>query len=171
MGLPYSISLGLAISLVSIFIGCAGLSKTSEGSCADLGTAILVDTSGKHLQLCQSGASIREFDIAIGRGGRDKHSQGDNRTPLGGYALGTPRGSDDFHLFIHVGYPTTSQRAQGYTGGDIGIHGPSRDWKWLGGLTTWHNWTKGCIAVGTDGEIEIIEKWVTDNRVKKVVLY
>lgn len=171
MGMPCGDSFKLAICLSLTITGCASLVRTPERSCTDLGTAILIDTKREQLQLCQSGVPVREFGVAIGRGGRDKHSEGDKRTPLGGYELGSVRGSVDFHRFIPVGYPTAIQQAQGYTGAAIGIHGPPRTWKWLGRLTTWVNWTRGCIAVGRDNDIETIEKWVTENRVQLVFLY
>ena len=159
----------LIIIISFLAISCTGIPKQSELSCDGQENIVRIDTERHRLLLCQSGNSVREFSVAIGRGGRDKQKNKDNRTPLGKYDLDFPRPSTDgFYLFIPVGYPTTSQREQGFTGGDIGIHGPPREWKWLGSMTTWKDWTRGCIAVGTDTEIEDIAKWVNEFRVKKV---
>ena len=87
--------------------------------------------------------------------------KGDKKTPLGEYRLSPPRPSvSGVRTFIHVGYPTRNQRNKGYTGGAIGIHGPTRD----GRLRN----TLGCISVKTNDEIDEIAQWVDDHRVRRI---
>ena len=51
--------------------------------------------------------------------------QGDRKTPLGSYPLGKPRLSEQFGIFISIGYPTLEQRRnEKNPGGAVGIHGP-----------------------------------------------
>ncbi len=130
-----------------------------------------MDTDAGRLHLCEGGRAVTTYPVTLGSGGVDKRRQGDKRTPRGTYRLGQPRGSKKYHRFIHVGYPTKAQRQQGYTGSAIGVHGPPRGAVWVGRiglsrLLTLFDVTDGCIAVGTDEEIEEIERFV---RAKKVV--
>lgn len=131
--------------------------------------AIVVDLKSSRLLLCD-GAEQASFPVALGRGGSGKAKQGDRRTPIGTYTLGSPRASERFHVFIPIGYPTAEQRAQGLTGRDVDIHGPTRIFRWAGRLNTLFGWTEGCVAVGSDEEIKRIAAWVTEKRPASVVL-
>ena len=103
------------------------------------------------------------FAVALGRSGIGKKREGDHRTPVGRYTLGKPRTSARFHVFIPVGYPTVEQKTAGFSGGDVGIHGPTRLFRWAGRLNTLFGWTDGCVAVGSDEEIDRIANWVNEN--------
>ncbi len=128
-----------------------------------------VVASSHELWLCQNGLGVARFQIAIGRGGLAKRRQGDGRTPVGTYALGAPRPSAQYGLFIPIDYPTRAQAASGFTGGSVGIHGPPR------GLTEPEypaasvDWTQGCIATGVDADIAIIAEFVRERRPVLVV--
>jgi murein L,D-transpeptidase YafK len=135
-----------------------------------LDTTIVVDTASHRLALCEGGSVARELSVAIGGGGVDKGREGDRKTPRGSYELGAPRVSQKFHVFIPVAYPTSAQRAEGRTGGDIGIHGPSRKHAWLGRLRNWVDWTDGCIAVATDDAIDAVVTWVARAKPRRVVI-
>jgi hypothetical protein len=132
--------------------------------CPGVGSVVVVDTATRVLCLCRDGQETGRFRVALGRGGLGKRLELDGKTPLGRYPLGTAIPSSRFHLFLPVGYPTPEQRARGYSGGAIGIHGPHVVFAWLGHWTTWPDWTQGCIAVGTQGEIEQIARWVASRR-------
>jgi murein L,D-transpeptidase YafK len=132
--------------------------------------SVVVDTGPHKLWLCADNKIVKEFKIAHGRGGVDKRKRGDNKTPLGEYPLGTPQPSNKFGIFIPIGYPTDKQLKKGFTGSDIGIHGPSRMFKWLGRITTWFDWTQGCIAVGTDDDISEIARWMKEKQVSKIII-
>ena len=129
----------------------------SEDPCSGYDTAVVVvDVHARSLWLCELGATQAHYPIALGRGGTGKRTAGDRKTPLGWYALGEPRLSDRFGVFIPISYPTLDQRKRGFTGGEIGIHGPQRRFEWAGSWNTHVDWTDGCIALGTlDEAIEV----------------
>ena len=135
-------------------------------------TAIVIDTAARRLHLCRDGARAETFMVALGISGVDKRRAGDNRTPLGSYRLGPPRASRWFHRFIPVQYPTAAQQRAGFSGGAIGIHGPPRGLETAARLAMLvaSDWTAGCIAVGTDDEIERIVAWVDAHQVRTVRL-
>lgn len=139
------------------------------GVCDDGSARIVVDASDQVLVLCAPGHPAEAFHVRLGRAGIDKRAEGDRRTPSGAYALDAPRPSNSgFHTFIPVGYPTDTQRAAGYTGSAIGIHGPP----WLvrvplrSSLLQWAmqahrpNTSAGCIGLDRVDEIEEIAAWV-----------
>lgn len=144
------------------------LAQASE--CPDGETVVVVDTSAHELNLCESGVLKKQFRVALGRGGTGKMKEGDNRTPLGTYAIGTPRPSARFGVFIPLGYPTKDQLAAGLTGANVGIHGPDRHFLWLERANLWFDWTAGCVAVGSDEAIQAIAAWVTAKKVRFVKL-
>ena len=99
-----------------------------------------------------------------------KTNKGDKKTPIGKYALGKPRPSKKYGTFIPIGYPNAEDKKKGYTGSAIGIHGPKRGFTWARSLNTMFDWTLGCIAVGTDSEVEEISAWIKKYRVEKITL-
>jgi murein L,D-transpeptidase YafK len=133
-------------------------------------TALLIDTSSHTMWMCQNNNEIAEFHISIGQCGIGKRCSGDKKTPLGEYELGLPKPSEKFRFFIPIGYPNAEQSSEGYTGGNIGIHGPHRGSLWLGKDSTMVDWTYGCIAVSTDEDIIAVAQWVQDQVVKKVII-
>lgn len=136
--------------------------------CADKGTALYVDATHRTLWLCESGKAIEAMPVALGKGGLDKRVEGDAKVPLGAYALGSPRPSKSFHLFIPVGYPTPVQRRKGFSGGAIGVHGPLRAYG--GPISTGIDWTLGCIAVGTDEEIGRVADWIKTSKARRIII-
>jgi L,D-peptidoglycan transpeptidase YkuD (ErfK/YbiS/YcfS/YnhG family) len=154
----------ILIAVLSLTLPCICFGAQSSNPCDSYGTTIIADTANDKLFLCFNDKLGAKYNIAIGRKGTGKKKQGDKKTPLGTYTLGKPRTSEKYHTFITVGYPTTSQKEQGYTGGAIGLHGPHKSFRWLGRLTAWFDWTQGCIAVGTVKEILEIAKWVSLNK-------
>jgi hypothetical protein len=145
-------------ALLALLAG--GARGAVAGPCARAGTFVAIDARARRLALCAGGAADETFAVAFGVGGLGKTREGDNRTPLGPYALGAPRASHLFGTFIPVGYPTAAQARLGFTGGAIGIHGPARAFQWAGRANTAVDWTAGCIAVGSDAEIARIAGWV-----------
>ena len=128
--------------------------------CSALEPEVVVATRDHALWLCESGRPVASYRVAIGRGGTGKRVQGDNKTPLGSYPLGDPRPSSRFGIFIPIAYPTPEQRIHGFTGADVGIHGPDRRFRWAGSLSTSVDWTAGCVALGTDDEAQAVASWV-----------
>lgn len=132
--------------------------------CEDRGTSIVVLTGARALYLCERSQAIAHYDVALGALGIIKTRQGDMKTPIGTYSLGRPRISySGFHTFIPIGYPTTKQKALGYTGKNVGIHGPKRRFRCAGFLNAAIDWTDGCIAVADDLYISEIAQWLENH--------
>lgn len=153
------------------FASCIAVQGAEKNNCAGIQKAVVIDAEREHMWLCQSGSSYKDYSVAIGSSGAGKREEGDDKSPLGRYTLGTPRPSGEgFHTFIPINFPREDQKKQGFTGGRIGIHGPPENWRWLRAATTWVNWTRGCIAVGTVGEIIEVADWVRNNQVTDVII-
>ncbi len=100
-----------------------------------------------------------------------KTREADGKTPLGQYALAAPRRSPGFGTFILIGYPTVAQVSGGYTGSAVGVHGPKRmRYPWLGFFASFVDWTAGCVALGSDEEVDRIAAWVKAHPNAQVVL-
>jgi murein L,D-transpeptidase YafK len=168
------LSIGIALAgIYSIVVGVAwALASTEPAShpCPASGTLIQVDAETRVLSLCRNGKPDARFRIAHGRGGINKQTEGDGKTPVGRYTLAPARPSARFHLFLPVAYPSPEQRSRGYTGSDIGIHGPHAAFSWLGHATVWINWTEGCIAVATRSEIQQIARWVRETGATQILI-
>jgi hypothetical protein len=145
-------------------------SYASAPSCRGGPSYIDVDTIGHRLSLCVSSALKASYDVRLGRGGVGKTRAGDGRTPLGTYRLGRPRASTRYGMFIPIGYPTEAQRARGYTGNAVGIHGPDRGFAWLGPLINAFDTTWGCVGLAKDEEMLEISRWMRQAGASVVVL-
>lgn len=157
-----------AISLIiSIFFPIILFANTAT---CPLVTGINVHTNQRMLTICKQGTVIKTFKVALGYNGVGKKQRGDNKTPIGLYELAYPRKSTQFKVFIPILYPTSKQSAAGYTGRDVGIHGPkqsSRLFNWLNNLPYS---THGCIAVGKNNHIEYVANWIKANPGAKVLI-
>ena len=156
----------VAWSLALLAVGSRALAEEHALSpCPPSGDAILVLTEARALWLCQAGLPAARFQIALGRSGVGKRRRGDGRTPLGTYALGAPRPSSRAGTFIPIAYPTAAQAARGFTGGEVGIHGPPRGMDAAAEYpVTDVDWTLGCIATGSDAEVGAIAEFVQKHR-------
>nr|WP_298621899.1 L,D-transpeptidase family protein [uncultured Legionella sp.] len=135
-----------------------------------LSNGINVHTKKQILNICKQGSVIKTFKVALGYKGVGKKKAGDNKTPIGLYGLAHPRKSNQFKVFIPILYPTSKQRAAGYTGRDVGIHGPTQSsgrFSWLNSLP---GSTRGCVAVGKNNYIEYVADWVKANPGAKVLI-
>ncbi len=159
----------LLAAVLPALAGCR-FAGAPPAPCPAQGLTVVVHASSHSLFLCRDGRLEARYHVALGRGGMDKAREGDERTPTGRYPLGAPRPSPSFHRFLPVGYPTAAQRTEGRTGGAIGIHGPDRRARLLGVLTTWVDWTAGCIAVGSDADIDRIAEWTVAAGASSIVI-
>lgn len=159
--------------VVALLVRLLLLASLGRGAppCAAGESAVVVDTAARRLSLCDAGDVEGRFRVALGGGGVGKRREGDRKTPLGVYPLGTARRSKAFGIFIPVGYPTRDQKRRGFTGSAIGIHGPARGAAWLGNATTWADWTDGCIALGSDDDVATVVRWMTARGVHHVRLH
>lgn len=120
---------------------------------------IRIDKSAHRMAVFREGRLIREFRVALGRGGLGpKRQQGDGRVPEGSYRITAHNPNSAYHLSLRIGYPTAEQVADAArrgvnAGGDIMIHGLPNERGWIGSRHTRFDWTEGCIAV-TNREIE-----------------
>ena len=154
------------ISLASIGVALLVVDRRAEPLpfAAD---AIVVHKQAHKMDLMRAGALMREYRVALGRGGlAPKVHAGDNLTPEGSYTIVEHNPHSSFHLALRVGYPTPAQvaraRSRGFDpGGDIMIHGIKNGLGWVGTLQRQVDWTAGCIAV-SDSEIEQIFAAVPD---------
>ncbi|MFT4058629.1 MAG: L,D-transpeptidase family protein [Legionella sp.] len=152
---------------ISIFFPSTLFASTATCSLLD---GINVYTAKRILNICKHGTVIKTFKVALGYKGVGKKQEGDNKTPIGLYRLAHPRKSTQFKVFIPILYPTSKQLAAGYTGRDIGIHGPTQLSSWFSWLNNLPNSTRGCIAVGKNNHIEYVANWVKDNPGAKVLI-
>jgi murein L,D-transpeptidase YafK len=145
-----------------IAVTIAGLARVANAAtvCTAADARVVVDTAKHELALCEQRHEAAVFGVRLGRGGVGKTRQGDAKTPLGTYALGEPRASERFDVFIPIGYPTSEQRQRGYTGSDVGVHGPHRWVRWLGSLVNTFDSSDGCVGLAKDAEIAAIAAWV-----------
>lgn len=151
-------------------IGILLVSISAFASNCILSNGINIQTSKRLLFICEQDRVIKKFKIALGSNGVGKTHEGDNKTPLGLYELTTPRLSKRFGIFIPIQYPTPEQVAAGYTGKDVGIHGPIQLASWTEFISTRINWTEGCIAVGNNEYIVYIAEWVDQHPEAKVLI-
>ena len=153
--------------LISIFSPVVLFASTAT---CPLSNGINVHTTEQILNICKRGSVIKTFKVALGYKGVGKKQAGDNKTPIGLYGLAYPRKSNQFKVFIPILYPTTKQLAAGYTGRDVGIHGPTQSSSLFGWLSNLPSSTRGCIAVGKNNHIEYVANWVKANPGTKVLI-
>jgi len=128
---------------------------------------IFVDKSDRWMAVYREGRIIREFRVALGRGGlAPKVRQGDARVPEGQYRIVAHNPNSAFYLSLRIGYPTPEQSAAAAArgidaGGDIMIHGLPNGRGWIGSRHSKLNWTEGCIAL-TNAEMQWLYASVPD---------
>jgi len=128
---------------------------------------IFVDKSEHWMAVYRDGRIIREFRVALGRGGlKAKERAGDGRVPEGLYVIDGHNPNSAYHLSLHISYPTPEQTAAAVArgvraGGDIMIHGLPNGRSWVGSRQRKVDWTEGCIAL-TDAEMEWLYRVVPD---------
>ena len=130
-----------------------------------LGTTIdriIVEKAARKLSIFANGKNLKSYRVALGRNPvGPKRQEGDMKTPEGIYTIDSRNPQSDFHLALHISYPSeediTRATDRGVPAGfDIMIHGLRNGLGWIGAFHRWQDWTAGCIAL-TDEEIE--ELW------------
>ena len=128
---------------------------------------IFVDKSEHWMAVYRGGEIVREFRVALGRGGlKPKEREGDGRVPEGLYRITAHNLASDYYLSLRIGYPTPGQSAAAAArridaGGDIMIHGLPNGSGAIGSRHRKLDWTDGCIAL-TDPEMLWLYKAVPD---------
>lgn len=135
---------------------------------------IYIDKSEHWMAVYRGGQIIREFRVALGRGGlKPKRQAGDGRVPEGVYAISAHNPDSAYHLSLRISYPTPEQAAEAASrhvnaGGDIMIHGLPNGREWIGSRQRTVDWTDGCIAV-TDREMDWLYRAVPDGTPVEIV--
>jgi murein L,D-transpeptidase YafK len=115
--------------------------------------SILVVKSEHTLTLLSHGKPIKVYKVALGSGGLDpKDHEGDRKTPEGNYVIDRKNSQTLWHLTLHISYPNAADKARAAAehlspGGDIMIHGITKQFEYLGTMQANSDWTYGCIAL------------------------
>jgi len=123
---------------------------------------IVIEKSARELSVVANGKWLKTYRVALGRNPVGaKQQEGDNKTPEGIYKIDSRNPQSNFHLALHISYPSDHDKARAAERGadpgfDIMIHGIQNGRGWIGAFHRLTDWTAGCIAV-TDEEIE--ELW------------
>jgi murein L,D-transpeptidase YafK len=144
------------------FIFLAVQAQSDEKQLAD---KIVIVKSAHTMILLSDGKTLKTYKVALGGVPvGPKRIEGDHKTPEGDYVIDAKNAHSQFHLSLHISYPSAAdqQRARSMgarPGGAIMIHGLAKPFAYLGALHRQSDWTDGCVAV-TNPEIEEIWKLV-----------
>jgi murein L,D-transpeptidase YafK len=128
---------------------------------------ILVEKSARRLSIFANDNKLKSYRVALGRNPvGPKEQEGDMKTPEGTYKVDSRNPQSDYHLALHVSYPSDEDTARATERGvnagfDIMIHGIRNGGGWIGAFHRLHDWTAGCIAL-TDEEIEELYRVTPD---------
>lgn len=128
---------------------------------------IVIEKAERKLSIFREGELIKTYRIALGQNPVGaKEQEGDMKTPEGVYKIDYRNPNSDYHLALHVSYPSDEDNARAAARGvnagfDIMIHGLPNGKGWMGAAHRQIDWTAGCIAV-TDEEIEELWRVVPD---------
>jgi murein L,D-transpeptidase YafK len=126
---------------------------------------ILVVKSEHTLTLLSHGKAIKVYKVALGSGGLGpKDHEGDRKTPEGTYIIDRKNSRTLWHLTLHISYPNAADRARAAAehlppGGDIMIHGITKQFEYLGTAQANSDWTYGCIAL-SNPELDEVSRLV-----------
>ncbi|HEX4602846.1 MAG TPA: L,D-transpeptidase family protein [Candidatus Angelobacter sp.] len=155
----FAISSFLCVSFL-----CASFLRASPANQPQADKIVIVK-SARAMTLLSGGKVIKTYKVALGGvSAGPKRVEGDHKTPEGSYIIDAKNPQSQFHLSLHISYPSAadSERARklgARPGGAIMIHGLAKSFAYLGALHRQTDWTDGCIAV-TNAEIEEIWKMV-----------
>jgi L,D-peptidoglycan transpeptidase YkuD (ErfK/YbiS/YcfS/YnhG family) len=135
-------------------------------TCPRRGAAIIVETGSHQMTLCDGGAAVRVYRVALGSGGVASKRVGWAQTPVGAFSLSTPRPSTQFHLFV----PLVNPDPKRFSAWAIGVHGPPRATKDLGVANVEVDWTLGCVALSSDAEIDEVAAWARTTGARRIEL-
>jgi murein L,D-transpeptidase YafK len=119
---------------------------------------IVVTKSERKLSIFRDGKRIKIYRVALSRNPiGPKQEEGDMKTPEGIYTIDYRNPNSDYHLALHISYPSAEDTARATArgvnaGSDIMIHGLPNGKGWIGTAHRNMDWTAGCIAI-TDEEI------------------
>jgi len=151
-------------SLISLAFLAAALHSAATAT-SHQADKIIVVKSAHTMTLLSGDKVLKTYKVALGGvPSGPKRVEGDHKTPEGSYIIDSRNPQSQFHLSLHISYPSAAdqQRARAIgarPGGAIMIHGLAKPFAYLGALHRQTDWTDGCIAV-TNAEIEEIWRLV-----------
>jgi murein L,D-transpeptidase YafK len=157
----------IATAVLALLGSCAPVRDVPKSDSIPVTTRLVVEKHEHTMRAYRGETLLREFKVALGRGGlAPKAQQGDGRVPEGEYVIDTRNPNSAFHLSLRISYPTPQQvkaaAARGIDpGGDIMIHGLPNGLITAGKSHSLVDWTDGCIAV-TNSEIEWLWRSIPD---------
>ena len=134
---------------------------------------IVIEKSARKLSLFVNGKSLKSYRVALGRNPIGaKQEEGDNKTPEGVYRIDGRNPQSNFHLALHVSYPSDEDKVhageRGVSAGfDIMIHGIQNGRGWIGAFHRLSDWTAGCVAL-SDEEIEELWRVTPDGTIVEI---
>jgi murein L,D-transpeptidase YafK len=123
---------------------------------------IIVKKAARQMLLISNGKAYRQYVIGLGDVPEGhKQQRGDERTPEGLYIIDYRNPKSQYHLSLHINYPSALDKKRANErgvnpGGDIFIHGLPNGMSMLSAALKGRDWTDGCIAVDNN---EIEEIW------------
>jgi murein L,D-transpeptidase YafK len=163
---PIVLALGVLL-LTILAAGCASKPEPPKSKYID---RVVVKKGERRLELHWGGEVYRSYKISLGDNPRGhKMMEGDERTPEGNYILDWRNPNSSYYKSIHISYPNALDRSVARSlgvspGGMIMIHGLP-NWLSSPSLADEYrrlDWTDGCIAVGSNAEMEEIWRLVRD---------
>jgi murein L,D-transpeptidase YafK len=122
---------------------------------------IVVYKAERRLEIRRGDKVLRSYHIALGRHPvGPKIEQGDGRTPEGTYIIDRRNMMSEYHLSLHLSYPSALdiKRAAAHNaraGGGIMIHGEPNVLNHEGKKRLFKDWTAGCIALSNTDVDEV----------------
>jgi murein L,D-transpeptidase YafK len=165
----------VVVGILLLGLSCTTTARVPESGHGCMGVVgggayVAVHHSAHELLLCDGGNVVRRFDVRLAKNGMGKSREGDGKVPLGAYPLAGGVVSSRFGKFLLIGYPTTTQRAQGMTGSAVGVHGPAREVRFLGSLINTFDTTDGCVGLAHDHEVAAIDQFVRARNAHTIVI-
>jgi murein L,D-transpeptidase YafK len=99
---------------------------------------IVIIKSARSMTLFSGGKVLKTYKVALGSAPvGPKRVEGDHKTPEGDYVIDARNSHSQFHLSLHISYPSAADRERARSvgqspGGAIMIHGLAKPFAYLG---------------------------------------
>src|ERR1700760_2979576 len=119
-----------AASCVGVFIFTHQWSLVPPGTIVD---RIVIEKSKREMSIFKDGRQLKKYHVALGGNPVGaKEAEGDMKTPEGVYRIDERKADSDYHLALHISYPSEADTARAAAhgvsaGSDIEIHGMPND--------------------------------------------
>jgi murein L,D-transpeptidase YafK len=121
--------------LLILTLCCAAVAAPNQAD------KILIVKSARSMTLFSGGKVLKTYKVALGSAPvGPKRVEGDHKTPEGNYVIDAKNPHSQFHLSLHISYPSAADleraRSVGQSpGGAIMIHGLAKPFAYLGRST------------------------------------